>query len=55
MTKLFDKDRLEAWYDGSAISIIAIGSHGDPLDLAKDEVKAFIVKLQSLVDQASKS
>lgn len=55
MPKLFDKDRLEAWYDGSAICVIAVGSHGDPLDLGEDEVKEFIKKLQALVEQASAS
>jgi hypothetical protein len=40
------EDRLDAWYDGSAICVIAVGSHGDPLDLADHEVEAFVVKLQ---------
>ncbi len=40
------QDRLDAWYDGSAICVIAKGSHGDPLDLSDEEVEAFIAKLQ---------
>jgi hypothetical protein len=40
------RDRLDAWYDGSAICVIAVGSHGDPLDLADHEVEALIAKLQ---------
>lgn len=40
------KDRLDAWYDGSAICLIAVGAQGDPLDLGDDEVRALIAKLQ---------
>jgi len=40
------KDRLEAWYDGSAVCIIAIGSQGDPLDLSDGEVEDYIALLQ---------
>ena len=40
------EERLAAWYDGSAICLIAVGAHGDPLDLADDEVRALIAKLQ---------
>jgi hypothetical protein len=39
-------DRLEAWNDHSAICVIAVGSHGDPLDLAQHEVRAFIQRLE---------
>jgi hypothetical protein len=39
-------DRLEAWNDHSAICVIAVGSHGDPLDLAAHEVRAFVEKLE---------
>ena len=46
------KDRLEAWVDGSAICIIAVGSHGDPLDLGDQEVEAFIEKLQECLRQS---
>ena len=45
-------DRLGAWYDGSAICIIATGSNGDPLDLAEHEVEAFIAKLQACLREA---
>jgi len=47
-----NKDRLEAWYDGSAICVIAIGSHGDPLDLADHEVEAFIERLQACLRES---
>ena len=40
------EERPDAWYDGSAICLIAVGAHGDPLDLADDEVRALIAKLQ---------
>ncbi len=33
------KERLDAWYDDNAICVVAIGSHGDPLDLAEHESK----------------
>jgi hypothetical protein len=46
------RDRLEAWFDGSAICVIAAGSHGDPLDLAEHEVEAFIAKLQLCLREA---
>jgi hypothetical protein len=49
--QLFPEDRLDAWYDGSAICIIAVGTHGDPLDLAEHEVRAFILKLQACLKQ----
>ena len=45
------EDRLDAWYDDSAICVIAVGAHGDPLDLEADEVEAFIAKLQKCVKQ----
>lgn len=45
-------DRLDAWFDGSAICVVAVGSHGDPLDLAEHEVEAFIVKLQRCLCEA---
>jgi hypothetical protein len=48
-------DRLDAWYDGSAICVIAVGSHGDPLDLGEDEVAAFIDKLQKCLKQAQQN
>jgi hypothetical protein len=48
-------DRLDAWYDGSAICIVAIGTHGDPLDLAEHEVEAFIEKLQHCLRQAKEA
>lgn len=40
------EERLDAWYDGSAICLIAVGAQGDTLDLADDEVRALIAKLQ---------
>lgn len=46
------EDRLDAWYDGSAICVVAVGSHGDPLDLGKEEVEAFIEKLQKCLSEA---
>ena len=46
------EDRLDAWYDGSAICIIAVGSNGDPLDLGDHEVEDFIEKLQACLRQS---
>ena len=40
-------DRLEAWNDQAAICVIAVGSHGDPLDLAEHEVRDFIRRLEN--------
>ena len=45
------EDRLDAWYDGSAVCLIAIGAHNDPLDLAAEEVEALIVKLQGCLQE----
>jgi len=39
-------------FDGSAICVIAVGSHGDPLDLGEAEVEAFIEKLQLCLREA---
>jgi hypothetical protein len=46
------EDRLDAWYDGSAICIIAVSSYGDPMDLGEDEVERFIAKLQTCLREA---
>ena len=45
-------ERLDAWYDGSAICLIAVGAHGDPLDLSDDEVRVLIAKLQQCLAQS---
>jgi hypothetical protein len=42
-----NQDRLDVWHDGSAICVIAVGSHGDPLDLGEAEVVEMIAKLQA--------
>jgi hypothetical protein len=52
MPQLFEQDRLDVWYDGSAICVIAVGSHGDPLDLSESEVEALIAKLQESLKKA---
>lgn len=46
------KERLDAWYDGSAICLIAVGAHGDPLDLGDDEVRALIARLELCLAQS---
>jgi hypothetical protein len=46
-------DQLEAWNDGSAIFVIAVGSHGDPLDLAEHEVRGFIHRLEACLSNCS--
>jgi hypothetical protein len=49
-------DRLEAWNDGAAICVIAVGAHGDPLDLATHEVRSFIERLEAcLAEEADAS
>lgn len=53
--RLFFEDRLDAWFDGSAICVISVGTHGDPLDLGEDEVIAFIEKLQACLKQSVSS
>ena len=50
--KTSSTDRLEAWVDGSAICLIAVSSHGDPLDLGEGEAEALIRKLQRCVDES---
>jgi len=45
------EDRLDAWFDGSAICLIAIGAHNDPLDLSADEVEDLIAKLQGCLQE----
>ncbi|MGE8637113.1 MAG: hypothetical protein ACN6PR_00630 [Achromobacter sp.] len=49
---LFAEDRLDAWFDGSAICVVASGTHGDPLDLGEAEVRALIAKLQRCLAQS---
>ncbi|WP_025138376.1 hypothetical protein [Achromobacter sp. DH1f] len=44
--QLFAQDRLDAWFDGSTICVVAVGAHGDPLDLGEEEVRALIAKLE---------
>ena len=46
------EERLDAWYDGSAICLIAVGAHGDPLDLGDDEVRSLIAKLQQCLAES---
>jgi len=52
MLQLFEQVRLDVWYDGSAICVIAVGSHGDPLDLCEREVEELITKLQQALAKA---
>jgi hypothetical protein len=49
------EDRLDAWFDGSAVCLIAIGAHNEPLDLDEDEVQALIVKLQGCLEDLRKA
>jgi hypothetical protein len=46
------KDRIDVWYDGSAICIIAVAANGDPLDLGEDEAEELLRKLQACIAQA---
>jgi hypothetical protein len=46
------EERLDAWYDGSSICLIAVGPQGDPLDLGDDEVRALIAKLQQCLAES---
>jgi hypothetical protein len=50
--KLFESDRLDVQYDGSAIYVIAVGAYGDPLDLGEGEVEDLIAKLQAALAQS---
>ncbi len=47
-----NKDRLDIWYDGSAICIIAVSASGDPLDLGDEEAEALLYKLKTCIAQA---
>jgi hypothetical protein len=47
----FKEDRLDTWFDGSAICLIAVGAHNDPLDLSEQEVETLIAKLQGCLQQ----
>ena len=46
------EDRLKAWFDGSATCVIAIGSHGDLLDLGDVEIEEFIRRLQACLRES---
>ena len=46
------KDRLDIWYDGSAICIIAVGASGDPLDLGEEEADVLLEKIKACIAQA---
>ena len=52
MPQLFPEDRLDVWFDGSAICVVAVGAHGDPLDLGEEEVRALIAKLELCLAQS---
>jgi hypothetical protein len=47
------KDKCDAWYDGSAICVIAVGAQGDPLDLGENEAEILIGKIQNCIKQAN--
>lgn len=49
------EDRLDAWFDGSAVCLIAIGAHGEPLDLDEKEVESLVAKLQDCLAQMRKT
>ena len=49
------EDRLDAWFDGSAVCLLAVGAHEEPLDLSEDEVQALIVKLQGCLEEMRKA
>ncbi|SDE91918.1 hypothetical protein SAMN05444679_1395 [Variovorax sp. CF079] len=46
------QERLDVWVDGAAVCLIAVGSHGDPLDLGEQEVEALIQRLQDCLRMA---
>ncbi|MGH6612183.1 MAG: hypothetical protein ACRECQ_18220 [Burkholderiaceae bacterium] len=52
MSQLARDDRLNAWFDGSAVCVVAISASGDPLDLSEDEAREFLAKLQLAIDAA---
>ncbi|GHC12877.1 hypothetical protein [Thermomonas carbonis] len=52
MTQSPTKDRLDVWFDGSAICIVAVASNGDPLDMSESEAEEFLAKLQLCIAQA---
>ena len=52
MPDISKKDRLDIWYDGSAICIIAVGANGDPLDLGEEEAGALLERIKACIAQA---
>jgi len=40
------KDRLDAWFDGSSVRVIAVSASDDALELSADALEPFIAKLQ---------
>lgn len=46
---------MDAWFDGSAVCVIAVSAAGDPLDLSEDEARALLGKLQAALSQADAS
>lgn len=53
--KLFEDDRLNVHYDGSALCVIAVGAFGDTLDLGEHEVEDLICKLQTALAESRAS
>lgn len=52
MTQEPAKDRLDVWFDGSAICIIAAAANGGPLDIGEGEAEEFLAKLKACIAQA---
>lgn len=48
---ILKEDRLDAWFDGSSVCVIAISAQNEPLDLSADEVAALIAKLQGCLEE----
>lgn len=55
MTKVFNDDRRDAWFDGSSICVVAVGAFGDPLDLGEEAVEELIEKLRKALGQSKAS
>jgi hypothetical protein len=49
------EERMDAWFDGSAVCVIAIGSCGDPLDLGDIEAKDLVEKIQKAIAESEAS
>jgi len=49
------KERFDCWVDGDSVQIIAVTSHGDPIDCSSNEARDFALKILKAVDEVDQS